>query len=242
MSVQLDISRLRSALRSQDVSSINTQYICDDAENQINQSLLSIVSDAVSEAIDHALSIGADGFIDDVQVVADADGLYQISTHSGTLDYSKPEQHMLSSLLKNAKISKDGHRYKVIPIKQKDTQVEQSMFSMMQNRQDTMDDSRNALREAATNRKLALTEALGVNISKQVSFANTVKTNKHAKTGATEFRTATDRQDASSAWVIPEKEADMSEYIQVLNRQITDQALSAIASVMDSFYSQYVGE
>ena len=241
MSVHLDIERLRFALSRNQVPNIEIQYICDDAEGEINETLLSIVSNAVSEAIDHALDIGADGFIDDVQILPDSNGLYQISTHSGILNYSKPEKQMLSHLLKNAKTSQDGHKYKVIPISQNDTRVEQSMFSTLQARQDAMDDSRAALREQARNRKLGITEALRVNISKQTSAARTVRSGSHAKTGAVEFRTASDRQDPLKAWVIPEKEADMSDYIQELNNKIADQAREAIKQLIDSYYSQYVG-
>jgi predicted RNA binding protein with dsRBD fold (UPF0201 family) len=240
MSVHLDLERLRFALSRNQVSNLQIQYICDEAEGEINEALLSIVSSAVSEALDHAIEIGADAFVDDIQVLPDANGFYQISTHSGNMNYSKESKEMLLHLLKNAKTSQDGHRYKVIPLSQKDTKVEQSMFSVLQARQDAMDDARAALREQAKNRRMGITEALRINVSKQATAAHTVRSSSHAKSGHVEFRTASDRQDPMKDWIIPAKEADMGDYIQDLNRKIVDQARESIKALIDSYYSSYV--
>jgi len=240
MSVHLDIERLRFALSRNQVPNIEIQYICDNATGEINEALLSIVSGAVGEALDYAVNIGADGFIDDVQILPDSNGLYQISTHSGIMDYSKDKEEMLPHLLKNAKTAQDGSRYKVIPIPQKDTKVEHSMFSVLQSRQDAQDDARAALRDRVNNKRAGITDVLQANLAKQASAANTVRSTSHVKSGTVEFRTASDKQDASKAWVIPEKEADMSEYVQDLNRRILDQARDVIKSVVDSYYSSYV--
>jgi hypothetical protein len=241
MSIHLDIERLRFALSRNQVSNIEIQYICDDATSDINEALLSIVSNAISEALNHAINIGADDFIDDVQVLPDSNGLYQISTHSGVTDYSKDKKEMLPHLLKNAETAQDGSRYKVIPIQQKDTRVEHSMFSVLQSRQDMQDDARAALRDRAANRRAGITDVLRANLAKQASAAHIASNSLHTKSGPIEFKTASDKQDASTAWVIPEKEADMSEYIQDLNRQILDQAREAIRGIVDSYHASYVG-
>ena len=239
MSAHLHISRLRSELSLNGLSSLESQYICDEAEDRINEAVLSIVSNAVNSAIDYAVNIGANDFVEDVQIVPDSNGLYQISTHSGMLDYSKPEQQMLSKLLSNADTSADGHRYKVIPIPQKDTRVEQSMFSMLQNRQDSIDNSRAALREQAKNRKTDIGSALKESIAQQAAAVRATREAAKTKTGPVEFRTASDRQDPLKAWVIPEKEADMTDYIQDANKSIIDQSNQAISEIMDSYYSSY---
>ena len=239
MSVHLHISRLRSELSLNGLSNIESQYICDEAEDKINEAILSIVSNAVNGAIDYALSIGANDFVEDVQIVPDSNGLYQISTHSGILDYSKPEQQMLSKLLTNANTSADGRRYKVIPIEQKENRVEQSMFSMLQNRQNAIDTSRAALREQASSRKLDIGNILKENITQQASAARAMRETAKSKTGQKEFRTASDRQDPSKAWVIPEKEADLTDYIQDANKSIIDQSNQVIDEIIDSYYSNY---
>jgi hypothetical protein len=239
VSVRLHIERLRTELSLTGISGLESQYICDEAEDRINEVILSVVSNAVNSAIDYAISIGANDFVEDVRIVPDSNGLYQISTHSGILDYSKPEQQMLSKLLTNANVSADGHRYKVIPIEQKENRVEQSMFSMLQNRQNAIDNSRAALREQASNRKLDIGSALRESIAQQASAARAMREVAKSKTGHTEFRTASDRQDPLKAWVIPEKEADMTDYIQDVNEGITNQSNQAISEIMDSYYSSY---
>jgi hypothetical protein len=237
----MDIERLRFSLSRTGLSNTEIQYICDSATGAINQVLLDIVSGAVSEAIDYALGIGADEFIDDVQVLPDSSGLYQISTHSGNLDYSKDAKEMLPLLLKNAKISQDGHRYKTIPIQKKENQVEHSMFSVLQSRQDVLDEARTALSERIASRKQQLGDALKINLSKQVSAAHTVRDAAKVKTGEVEFKTASDRQDPSTAWVIPEKNADMSDYISQLNQKILDQGRESVRNLVDYYQSQYAG-
>jgi len=241
MSVHLEVERLRLALSRENTNFTEVQHICDAATGEINEALLSIVSNAVTQALDHALSIGADAFVDDIQILPNADGLHQISTHSGVMDYSRDSKEMLPALLKNAKVSKDGHRYKVIPIQKKDARVEHSMFSMMQSQQDSMDDARVALREQAGNRKLSITAALRDDLSKQAMAARTIASTPRTKSGEVEFRTASDRQDSSSAWVIPNKEMDMTEFVQELNQSISDSAHNTIASIVDSYYSSYAG-
>jgi hypothetical protein len=240
MGVILDIEYLRSALVRNQIPNIEIQYICDDVTGEINEALLSIVSNAVGEALDYAVSIGADGFVDDIQILPDSNGLYQISTHSGIMDYSKDKKEMLQHLLKNAKTAQDGSRYKVIPISQKHTKVEHSMFSVLQSRQDSIDDARATLKDRANNRRAGITDVLQANLAKQVSAAHGAHSDSRVKSGTTEFRTASDKQDASTAWVIPEKEADMSEYVQDLNQLILTQAQEAIDSIIDSYYSLYV--
>ena len=242
MSVYFEVERLRSSLRNIQMPDSEASQICGSATDDISQILLDIVSNAVSEAVDYAVELGADKFVDDIQVLPDAGGLYRISTHSGTADYSKPRQEMLPSLLKNAKTSSDGNRYKVIPMRGKETKVERSMFSALQERQDAIDTARTVLREQAKNKKHAITDALGLNLSKQVAAAKMGSSTSTQRSGEVEFRTASDKQDAGTSWVIPEKEADMTEYLQNLNNRILDTANGAIQDLMRSYYRSYVGE
>lgn len=241
MSLYLDLERLRQALSRSQFSNIEIQYICDNAKGEIDEAILSIVSSAVGQAIDYAIDIGADEFVNDVQIVPESNGLYQISTHSGIMNYSKDKKEMLEHLLRNAKVSKDGSRYKVIPISQKETKVQHSMFSTLQVRQDAMDESRKALRQQANLRREVMTDVLRTNLARQVSASQVVKNTLRTETGNKEFRTASDKQDPSAAWVIPKKEADMSDYIYELNQSIILQSRETIESLINYYYSSYVG-
>jgi hypothetical protein len=146
---------------------------------------------------------------------------------------------MLSKLLTNANTSADGHRYKVIPIEQKENRVEQSMFSMLQNRQNAINASREILREQIGSRKLSIESAIRENIAQQASVIRVIGEVKKSKTGHKEFRTASDRQDPLKAWVIPEKEADLTDYIQDTNKSIIDQSNQVIDEIINSYYSSY---
>ena len=242
MSASLEIQKLRLSLRQNgdmDFSTIDS--ICDEATEAINNTVVSIVSEAVSEAIDYALSIGAKEFIDDIQVLPNSSGIYQISTHSGILDYSKDSVQNLPNLLQNAKVSESGHRYKVIPIQQKDSKVERSMFSMLQAQQDNIDEARNAIRKQAGHRKANLTEQLNDSLSRQITGAKATANIPTTRSGPIEFRTATDRQDSSSAWVIPRKEMNMEMYIQDLNRKLLTHTEHVIIRITDEYSSMYGG-
>lgn len=239
MSVYLELERLRFSLSNIGLPTTDIQNIYDAANGDINEVLLDIVSNAANQAIDYALEIGANEFMDDIQVLPDASGYYSISTHSGITDYSRSAQEMLPHLLKNAKTSNDGHRYKVIPIRKKDSQVQQSMFSALQARQDNIDEARMAIR--AQSRKSGIADLLNTNLSKQASIAKAAKRVDSGRTGEVEFRTASDRQDPHNSWVIPGKKIDMTEYIQELNRRIADAANSAVNDIIDSYYVLYIG-
>jgi len=240
MSVHLTIERLRFSLSNIGLPNIDIQYICDAANNDINAILLDVVSNAANQAIDYAIEIGANEFVDDIQILPDANGYYSISTHSGTMDYSKQAQEMLPHLLKNAKTSKDGHRYKVIPIRKKSNQVQQSMFSALQDRQDNIDELRATLN--TKNRKTGIADALRESLSKQASAAKAARKFEGSKTGNVEFRTASDKQDPHSSWVIPEKKLDMTEYVHELNNQIANSVSNAISDIIDSYYESYIGD
>jgi len=235
MGIHLSIERLRHSLMSSRMPNIEVQQICESAQGDINEALLTLVTNAITEAIDYAISIGADDFINDVQVISNFDNLYQISTHSGNLDYSKEEVEMLPSLLKNAKVSQDGHRYKVIPMQKKE-KVEHSMFSVLQSRQDMANENREALRS-----KAGIAAAIRANLTRQTLSARAGQSESHIKTGEVQFRTATDKQDPSKSWVIPAKPADMSQYIEDLNMRISQQSYESVDSIINYYYSSYVG-
>lgn len=240
MGVQLDIERLRFDLSQSGMNSQDVFRICDDVTKEINEYIANLISNAITEAIDHALNIGADDFIDDIQVLEDSNGIYQISSRTGNLDYSQDPKEMLPHLLKNADINQHGDRYKIIPIQQKSNQVEHSMFSMMQKRQDLQDDARDALRDRAMSKRAGLVETINSNLAKQAFIAKTEREARNEKSGDVEFRTASSRQDASKSWVIPAKEADMTDFIKELNMTILQQSNDGIDSIINEYYSIYM--
>jgi hypothetical protein len=217
------------------------QYTCDSAIGEIHSAVSNIIDGAINSAVNHAIEIGADGFIDEIQILENSDGIYQISTHSGILDYSIEEKQMLPALLSNAKTSKDGSKYKVIPIRDKGTPTPRSSFSVSQLQQDGIDESRAALRDVAASKRLGITDTLKANLSKQAADMRAAHTNHSDRTGTLNFRTATDKQDPSTAWVIPRKEIDMTDFISDLNRQIDSDSRESTTQILNNYYYRYVG-
>lgn len=233
MSVYVEIDRLRSSLIYSGVDSLEAYDICDLATQDINDMLADLVSSAMDQALSHAIDIGAEEFVDDVQIVPDANGLYKISTHSGNLDYSRDKKEMLPHLLKNAEISKSGNRYKVIPLKDK-KKTANSMFTMLQAKQDIIDETRQAIREHAKNKSLGINRKLRTDLGSN-------QTTSQAHPEEVQFRTASDKQNPGVSWVIPEKDADMTAYISELNQQLAQQASQSIIDIVESYYLTHVG-
>jgi len=234
------VDDLRTYLRSY-YSLSDVQSLCDDCLHEINSLILDISSNGIKSAIDAALEMGADDFVDDVSVVQDVNGFGLISTHSGNMDYTRSEKQMLPSLLKNAKTSKDGHRYKVIPIREKPQQIAISMFEQMRIQQDANDLAKNSLRARGQERRNEVAGALQqtLELQRQAASAISLKEFSHDGGGVPEFRTASDRQDPATAWVIPEKNMDLTDTIRDINASIVSQCEQAIAETVQSYYDRY---
>lgn len=238
MAIQVEIDRLRSYLTSVGYDYNAVYSICDHFTQVLNESVFDVVSGAVDEALDHAINIGADEFVNDIQVLPDANGYYSISSHSGTLDYSTKSVQMLPHLLKNAKISSDGSRHKVIPVRGK---TESSMFSMLQSKQDTIDNARTAMRNRAKERRAEITSSLQEYASQRSRAMSSISEPVEPNSGQVNFRTASDKQDPNTSWVIPGKDADMTSYIYELNSRILTMSEQAVSDVASSFYQEYGG-
>lgn len=237
MSIQTEVDRFRSYLTSIDYAYNDIYAICDELTIAINEGVFDIVSGAVDEALDYAISIKADEFVDDIQVLPDASGYYSISSRSGTLDYSKESQRMLPHLLKNAETGSSGNRYKVIPVK--GARVQSSMFSMLQQKQDEMDEARIAIRNKAKERKADITGSLQEYALKRTNSISSANKAVESAAGQPNFRTASDKQDPSTSWVLPEKDIDMTSYIHELNSRILTMSDQTVSDIVNSFYKEY---
>jgi hypothetical protein len=57
----------------------------------------------------------------------------------------------------------------------------------------------------------------------------------NSKSVATQFRTASDKQDPNSKWVRPAKKADMTEKLEQINNQLQDRIDDAIRYIMAQY-------
>lgn len=126
-----EINRLRQSLLSLDIEFNEVEGICRQASSEIEQTMADIAENFLNYARELVLSVGGGDVVDQLEIVQR--GEYPaITTNSGSTDFTVPELHMLPHLLKNAKMSKDGTLYKVIPIGHSNNRPK-DIFSAYQN-------------------------------------------------------------------------------------------------------------
>lgn len=234
-----EIQKLRFYLQSKDISYADIDRVCDAAATDLNEVVLSVVSEAMVDAVNYAESIGADEFIEDIDII-ESGGVFAITTRSGKTNYSKPEVKNLQNLLKNGKVSKDGSRYRVIPLSDSDNRqkIGKSIFEDQAILQSKIQAARDAL-----------TESMGRGSNKDTkgmvkAFRNMISSNMQSRksfytlsapTGKPKFRTASDKQDPNTSWVIPAKNIDMTSYLMTINSKIIDDVRSISLKVISEY-------
>jgi hypothetical protein len=231
-----ELDRLRWDLNSKNYDSAYIDMILESAAQAINESIVDIVTTATAEAVIFAEDIGAEDFISDVDVFEDG-YIYKIGTRSGQTDFSIDRVENLPNLLKNAETAKDGTRYKVIPITDKNEKpkIGASMFESMKAQQRIQVAKKDAMLAEGRDRTI---RAKSVADSVRQSLNRSMPA--RAKEGrATSFRTATSKQDPSTQWVIPEIDRDMTQYLYDLNHRIDMDIQQAITMILSSYQREY---
>jgi hypothetical protein len=204
------INGLRQYLQSMGLRPSEADDVCRSAMQEIGDRMRLIVESAVSDAESQGVAMGADEFLSQIKLDADS-GYVQISTDSGELDFSLPPTPMLPWLLKNAKIAKDGSRYKIIPIGAAGTQKPKP-----------------AAKDIAAGLNAISSEGSSVeNMAQQMAQAFTAGALKQSPTrqepraaGEVSFRVASDKQDPTRQWVAPAKDLDLTGMIMDINSKI----------------------
>ena len=125
-----EVDRLRHTLMQEGYDLADADLICDAASDDINELMLDIAANAITEATEYAAQIGAEDFIDDIDVIPSG-GIFIVTTRSKRTDYSEPERKMLLDLIKNGENAADGSKYKVIPItKTEKLNIPANMFEL----------------------------------------------------------------------------------------------------------------
>ena len=238
-----EISRLRSYLDQRDWMPAEIDDILDLASNDINEIILDIVSNAVAEATDYALDLGAEEFIEDMDVI-EVGGGFMISTLSGKTDFSIPERKMLNDLLKNAKVSKDGNRYKVIPVGgTESSQQPRDIFTVMRNRDSMLQEARATLNNESLDRRSARAQTMASHFRNIISSKlkeRVIPRDRQVETRVKpNFRTASDKQDENTQWVIPAKEMDMTGYLMDMNKRIQESIYSSVMFIVESYEKEF---
>lgn len=233
---EIELDRLRWDLNNKNYDSAYIDMICDSAMDAINETIIDIVTSATAEAVIFAEDLGAEDFISDVDVFQDGYS-YKIGTRSGQTDFSVDKVENLPNLLKNAETAKDGTRYKVIPIKEKNEKpkIGVSMFETLKAQQRVLSAKRDAMAadsQSRINRAKSVADSVRQNLSRSM-------VPKMERGATTSFRTATSKQDPSTQWVIPEIDRDMTQYLFDLNHRIDQDVQQAITMILSTYQREY---
>ena len=240
----VEVDRLKHNLRMAGLPTSDIDEIGDLASQNIDDAIFDLTQDYLNQARDIVYSLGGEQLADELMYVKRG-AQFLITTESGMTDFSTQPFHMLPHLLKNAKISKTGKLYKIIPIRSKSKQSGPSnIFDVyrdrnanvrqaQQERQQKWDDVRAA--ESIDRRSLhfsGLAQAKRYLAKRQTSNKEDNSVNSG---GAVEFRTATSDQDPNKDWVIPGKDMDITNILNDINSEMEDNIDKTITEIIDTY-------
>lgn len=239
-----ELDRLTFALRSKGYSEDEIEQIVSQASKDINDAITDAVANAVEEAAQAGLEKNAEEFVQQLKIVQADRGNFYLSTDSGMMDFSEPPFPMMSALLKNPKVAKDGSLYKVVPVEGKslNRDISASLMDVQKNI--------SRMREQA---KAAWSEADNKNISRgAMQFSGDFaaqkanlrdsfikKRNSVKKAGKPNFRTVTSKQDPTKQWVQPAKDKDMTDTIDNINSKLKIDINNAIIDVINEYQESF---
>ena len=213
---------------------------CDAAAREYSSRLADLVADALNDAEQQALEMGATDFAAELtaEIIG---GDVRICTDSGKIDFSTPAWSMLPGLLKNAKTSQPDnygrtHRYKRIPMGDKEPAAKNSMDAS-KNRQAEL----KAAKEEVDN-QISQGGSLGTpDVSKAarsyVDAFRSTRVEKHDKqkrmiTGKVRWATASDDPDAKNKWMYPARDYDTAGIIMDVNNKLQLSIQELINNIM----------
>lgn len=220
------------------------ERVLDETIDEINTRIGNAVEDAVVQAYYEAKEIGdsrdLDKFTEELEINRFG-SQPSIGTRSGQTDFSTPPFPMLPKLLKNAKIAKDGSRYKIIPIKKKGTTslTKQQTTNLLDTQRvmNTLNETRRQMKQNKQERRMDPTNR-PTTFNEINSRIRSVKKAEKAVMNSnrgTDFRVASDKQDAGTQWVNPGKDGDMRQVLSQINRDLDRQITDIVRSVLDEY-------
>jgi len=206
--IPFELERLRVTLRNKGFSARAIETIVDKASKEISEAFAVHGGYAMQQAIEAGVAQRSPEFIN--ELILNPNNM-ELRTESGNMEFTEPPYPMLSRLLQNAKPIKDGSGvYKVIPVGAPSTdrpKVSTNIYDAMK--------KLNAER-AETARK---------------QYSAIVPSGSRA----TEFRTATSKQDANTKWVIPAKTKDFSGDMKAINKELENSMEETIRDILQSY-------
>lgn len=210
VNVFFEIDRLRSTLEGKGVDAFVISSIVAKARREIEDVVQAEGNAALEQAIGLGVEKNAPDFINELRL----DSLnFEVTTDSGSMDFSIPPYPMLHSLLKNAKPMNDGSGvYKVIPIGKPGNKPPISSNIYDAQKKIAAQRAEDARRQY---------KAMSPAGSKQ------------------QYRTATSKQDANTQWVRKEQEKDFTDDMKQLNMQLSNTLDDRIRDIINSYLELY---
>jgi len=236
---KFEIERLRNTLKWKGLDDREAAEVSNLAAADIAEAISELTLNAMAEAIQIGDQLGIQDFSDQIRAV-NTGNTVAILTDSGQTNFSWPAIEMLPHLLKNAKVSKDGTRYKVIPIKPK-VSVGMSSADAAIDIQRAQVIAKDALKNkgAPTQGDPLQSSNLFSGLAQAKDFiANKKKIKEqHDKSvgGNPTYRTATDKQNPSTQWVIPAKDRDVTMLLNDINRQLEMNIQSTVVDIVRQY-------
>ena len=236
-----ELNRLRWRLHDLGWSYSDVDAIIEQAEADVDQIIVDVVTDAVAKATDYAIDLGAEEFIEDMEV-EEFGGFYRITTASGRTDFSEPEKKMLPHLLQNAEANPEtGIKSKVIPVGARGSKKD--IFSVMRARQSEITAKREELllNTARSDRAAMMAARFRDIIDSSLATRRQERQAQNTRMDGSEvkFRTASSTQDPENDWVIPAKEMDMTGFLMSLNTEMQEAVNYAIPRLVNIYIDNY---
>ena len=239
INIDFELDRLRNDLKWKGIDNATVDRVVNFAQDDVYDAIDDIVENAMLEAAQIGEAMEVDNFVEQLQVMRDS-GTYHIKTISGKTDFSEPPFPMLPKLLKNAKTSKDGVKYRHIPMPDRTREAPATnIFDMraranqerkqeVQRRKQERDNARKSGSFRGTTPITGLSKAKAYLEGRSKSTTATPK-------GAVTFRTATSNQNPETQWVRPAKDRDMTGVLRDINDRIDQDIESATLDIIGQY-------
>jgi vacuolar-type H+-ATPase subunit H len=243
-----ELDGLRQRLRLENLSDNVIDELIKDASREISVATADILADAMNDAVNAGGEMQSTEFIDEIRTIRTGSG-FDIITDSGRTDFSEPPFPMLPSLLKNAKVAKDGSSYKVIPIRRKGNKSKQKVAVTTEAALQEISDARHRAREEKeaekeSSRSLAPDAMKGGDVfAAMMNLSGSRQKVSGKKERSTEpvmdFKTASSKQDPNTQWVHPGRTIDMGSKLREINMSIHDNIDNAIKDIIRKYDMEY---
>jgi hypothetical protein len=241
---KIEILMLRSSLLQKGIPEYRVNDICDQAASEMESDIMDAVSDAYEESVEHGVNLGAQNYMAELRPVHNG-STFRIISDSGRTDFSEPPFPMLSNLLKNAEMAKDGSLYKRIPVGKKTPsssgkRVAFSVFDVIADinqRRAEIKEQRRAKRKDKISDPMIGAQRLAdaIAVSRQRNSGTVQPKGVTSSYRAPEIKTASSKQNPQQMWVRPARHLDMTGILMNINTMLENRIDSIIRSTIAKY-------